>query len=154
MDGTVHLAGGRSTVRFERRLAHPPEKVWRALTEPAQLASWFPVAPDWELTPGAKIRFELLNERAPAGEGEIIAVDPPRLLEYSWDASVLRWELTPDGDGTRLVFTDTSTEVERVPQELAGWHVGLEALDASLLGRPLPYSEQLNRLEELLPRYA
>ena len=41
-EGRLTQAGDRWQLRFERRLAHPPEKVWRALTEPEHLAAWFP----------------------------------------------------------------------------------------------------------------
>ncbi|MCW2567279.1 MAG: hypothetical protein JWN54_1376, partial [Mycobacterium sp.] len=40
--GALHDLGGRWQLRFTRRLPHPPQKVWRALTEPEHLAAWFP----------------------------------------------------------------------------------------------------------------
>lgn len=42
MNETLRLIDGRSVLRVERRFSHPPEKVWRALTESAHLAHWFP----------------------------------------------------------------------------------------------------------------
>jgi uncharacterized protein YndB with AHSA1/START domain len=51
MDGTLETIDGRPALRFERRLAHSVERVWRAVSEPAELARWFPAAagsmPSW-----------------------------------------------------------------------------------------------------------
>ncbi|MBB5789124.1 uncharacterized protein YndB with AHSA1/START domain [Jiangella mangrovi] len=52
------VGGGRVEIRFERRLAHPPAKVWRALTDPAELRGWhFPAVVELDLTPGATVWF-------------------------------------------------------------------------------------------------
>lgn len=154
MDGQLHSGDGGDTVRYERRLAHPPEQVWRALTDPVLLADWFPAAPDWELTPGAPITFVLVNVEAPASAGTVLAAEAPRLLDYSWGTEGFRWELAPDGGGTQLAFTVTFDPAGGSPEEAAGWHVCVEALDEALAGRPVPYADQLRRLEELLPSYA
>lgn len=153
MDGAPIEYDGRPGVRFTRRLAHPPAKVWRALTDSTQLAAWFPAAPELDLSPGAKIRFELVNVEAPVTEGELIAAEEPRLLEYSWETQLLRWELAPAGDGTLLVFTVTFDPAGGSAQELAGWHVCLDALGATLAGQRVSFAEQLAQLDALLPRY-
>ena len=116
MLGTLHTRpDGRYELRFERWLAHPVAKVWRALTEPEHLQPWFPATVELDLTPGAKVRFELLPEAQAwhgiadedmVSYGEIIAVDPPRLLEYTWSGETLRWELEPTADGCRLWLTN------------------------------------------------
>ena len=49
-------------VRFERRLAHSPERVWRAVTEPDELAAWFPDTIEGEFAPGAEVRFPKFAE--------------------------------------------------------------------------------------------
>jgi uncharacterized protein YndB with AHSA1/START domain len=54
MDGTLETIDGRPAVRFERRLPHSVERVWRAVSEPAELERWFPAAADWTLAPGEK----------------------------------------------------------------------------------------------------
>ena len=71
--------------RFERRLPHPPEKVWRALTDARELAGWFP--------------------RELAGAREILESDPPHLLAYRVGDETLRWELSPIPEGCLLVLT-------------------------------------------------
>ncbi|HLM47404.1 MAG TPA: SRPBCC domain-containing protein, partial [Myxococcaceae bacterium] len=101
--GTLTKKDTQVELRFERRLAHPPEKVWRALTDSQELAHWFPARIEGARESGAELRF-FFEEGAP-GSGRISVFDPPRLLQYSWDGDVLRWELRPEGTGCLLVFT-------------------------------------------------
>lgn len=151
MEGTFQIVAGRPTLRFERRLKHPIEKVWRALTDPVELEHWFPTriesvsAADADpFVPGGKLRFpfraakELDGEVIPDFEGEILELDPPRLLAYTWADDVLRFELIPDGDGCLLVFTDTFTEHGKAARDGAGWHVCLDGLAARLDGAEPP----------------
>jgi uncharacterized protein YndB with AHSA1/START domain len=100
--GTRHARDdGRFELRFQRRLLRPVSKVWRAITERDQLRAWFPASVDIDPTVRARLRFDLVPEsRTRHGVSdedmtlyrEVTAVDPPRLLEYTWDAEVLRWE--------------------------------------------------------------
>jgi uncharacterized protein YndB with AHSA1/START domain len=136
MFGTVReLADGRVELRFERWFAHPREKVWRALTESAELRRWFVEILDYDrstltFTPGATLTFVAAG--SPAGHGRVVTCDPPALLEYTWDAETLRWELSSADDGCHLVFTnivgDTDTAVAVDP----GWDLGLKRLAGAL----------------------
>ena len=138
MDGTLHNEDGRFSLRFERRLAHPPEKVWTALTDPAELTHWFPVDVQAELRPGGKMRFTFRQDEAPPFDGEVLVYDPPRVFAYRWGPDVLRWELRADGGGTVLTLTDTLEERGKAARDGAGWQVCLEALDARLDGTEAP----------------
>lgn len=146
---------GTYVLRFERQLAHPPQRVWRALTEPDQLRQWFPTDIDGERRAGAKIRFAF-REPAPRAEdmpgllahdpqdldGEFTDYDPPRRLAYTWGDEDLSWELAPAGDGCVLVFTHTFTGRSGIPhpagprpkaaRTAAGWDVCLASLTALL----------------------
>jgi len=113
--GSTPDIDGRPVLRFERQLAHPPAKVWKAITDPAEMAHWFPAAVDFpgavdtELKPGATMRFTF-PDAAPldtTGEGEILEFDPPKVYAFRWNTDVLRFELVPDGSGCRLVFSQT-----------------------------------------------
>jgi uncharacterized protein YndB with AHSA1/START domain len=141
---------GRTVLRMERRLAHPPAKVWRALTEPAELSRWYPfTATDIELRVGGAIRFDLssdphLNLDA-VMEGVVTEVDPPRVFAFSEPAgdvleregdNLLRFELYPDPDGCLLVFTHVFHDRPGAAANAAGWAVCLDAMDAALAGRP------------------
>ena len=109
MDATLSTINGEPTLRFERRLRHSPAKVWRAVSDPAEMAHWFPAAVEAELRPGAPMRFTFPEEALVDGtwEGEVLEVDEPRVFMFRWNQDVLRIELIPDGDGCRLVFTQT-----------------------------------------------
>jgi uncharacterized protein YndB with AHSA1/START domain len=145
LNATLETVDGRPTLRFERRLAHPAEKVWKAITDPAELTHWFPQDLVGTFAPGERLRFTfrgelpvLDGETIPDFTGEVLEIDPPRLLAYTWGEDVLRFSLTPDGDGCLLVFTDTLADRGKSARDGAGWHVCLLALDARLDGLAAP----------------
>jgi uncharacterized protein YndB with AHSA1/START domain len=154
--GTVHTRADGYQLRFERFLLHPVEKVWAALTNPAQRAQW--LAPgEIELTLGGRVSLAFTDGDGVI-DGRVTAIAPPRLLEFTWtdqdnDFGFVRWELVDDG-GTRLVLTHTVPEAARgfgLPM-LAGWHSLLDQLAALLEGQPLPSSGE--RWQELHDHYA
>lgn len=157
--GTVLRDGQRIGLRYVRHLAHPPEKVWRALTESDQLRHWFPADIVGERKNGAELRLpfwpdhvEAYGIETPVVPGRIHAWDPPRLFEWSWDTDHLRWELAPEGGGTILTFTTwigeplahgpdgSPDDVTGVSRAGAGYHVCLDYLEVLLdegTARPL-----------------
>jgi uncharacterized protein YndB with AHSA1/START domain len=154
--GTVHERADGYQLRFERQLLHPVEQVWGALTSPAQLAQWF--APgEIELTLGGRV-YLAFTDGDSVIDGQVTAIAPPRLLEFTWtdrddDLGFVRWELSADDGGTRLVLTHTlpGEAGEFVLPSLAGWHVMLERLAALLDGQPLPLSGE--RWQEFYDHY-
>src|SRR5277367_4065706 len=88
------------SVVIERELPHPPEKVWRALTQGPLIEEWL-MKNDFQPIVGHRFNF-----RAEWGavDGEVLAVDPNKTLAYSWSAfgleSVVTWTLTPSRGGT------------------------------------------------------
>jgi uncharacterized protein YndB with AHSA1/START domain len=128
------LDDGRWQLRFERTLPYPPEKVWRALTEPEHLEHWFPTTIEGERVAGAPLRFSFRNGEAPAFEGEMITWEPPSVLELRWGDDVLRLELRPEGDGTVLTLLDILYDRGKGARDAAGWHVCLDKLAAHLGG--------------------
>ena len=151
-DGQIDATtDGRQVIRFERRLRHPVEAVWAALTDPAELIRWWGDA-DVELTEGGRFTMRWLNEDDDGNRVEMDAriteLRPPAVLEVSGDPhGVLRFELDAEGDGTRLVFTSTlALPDEFRTRVLAGWHYHLDALARALDGdetelRALPNDE-------------
>jgi len=105
--GTLEQVDDQWLVRFTRAVPHPPEKVWRALTEPEHLAGWFPTEIIGERAAGAALRFEFRDGEGPGFDGTMITYDPPRLLEFFWGEDLLRFELEPTDEGTLLTLTDT-----------------------------------------------
>ena len=155
MHGTYEIVDDRSALTFERRLAHSVERVWRAVTEPAELAHWFPSAMSGHLRPVAALTFEFPDGEMPAMEGEVIEVDPPRRLAFTWGDDVLRIELDPAGDGCLLRFTCLFDDPARASRDAAGWHVCLDTLQRHLGGTPTqaPGSEETPNWRALYEEY-
>ncbi len=133
--GTLEQHGDHSILRFERRLAHPPERVWRALTEEAELAAWFPTTIEGERRVGAPLGFSFRRGEGAPFAGEMLAFVPPSLMELRWTDDVLRFELEPcDGAGASgrpgcvLRLQVTFPEHKKAARDGAGWHVCLHRL--------------------------
>ncbi|MFM9857579.1 SRPBCC domain-containing protein [Pseudoxanthobacter sp. M-2] len=127
------------TVVVEREFAHPPAKLWRALTTPHLMAEWLMES---AFAPVVGTRFQF---RADWGtvDCEVRVVEPERRLAYTWDAyslkSVVTFTLTPTATGTRLRMEQTGFRPNQTPfleGARAGWPRFLEALDALLARTP------------------
>jgi uncharacterized protein YndB with AHSA1/START domain len=137
MYGTLEEDGdGRWRLQFSRSLDAPPEKVWRAITEPEHLACWFPTTIEGERATGAHLRFVFPGNEAPPFEGEMLAFEPPSLMELQWGPDIVRLELRPSGDGTTLTLLTTLEERGKAARDGAGWHLCLDGLAARLRGEP------------------
>lgn len=139
MGATLEKEGGRYVLTVERRLGEPPEKVWRALTSRDQLSQWFPCDVEGEWTVGSRLRFEFLHGEGEGLseedlQGEVLAVDEPRLLEFRWGTDVLKYELTPDGDGCHFRLTHSFDDPSGGARNAAGWEICLENLDLLIEG--------------------
>lgn len=101
------------TVTVEREIAYPPEKIWRALTQPHLIEEWLMKS---DFAPVAGHRFDF---RADWGSVacEVLEVEPNRTLAYSWGAmgldSVVTWTLTPSGAGTHLRMEQTGFRADQ-----------------------------------------
>ncbi len=134
--GTLARQGDRWTLTFTRKLAHPREKVWRAVTEPEHLAAWYPQEIVGERQSGAPLRFVASN--GDGFDGQMLVFEPPSVMEFTWGTDLLRIELAEDGAGTVLTLTDTFDEVGKAARDAAGWHECLDLLAADLDSRPRP----------------
>lgn len=146
------LDDGRWQLRFTRALAHPPEKVWQAITEPGHLAHWFPTTIEGERAAGAPLRFAFPGGQAPPFEGEMLAYAPPSVMELRWGTDIVRLEVRPAAGGSELTLLDTLDEHGKAARDGAGWHTCLDALQASLDGRS-GAREDMGRWHEVHPRY-
>jgi uncharacterized protein YndB with AHSA1/START domain len=145
--GTIGVA----EVVFERRFAAPPERVWRALTDPEELAGWLaPAEIDLRVGGRVLIKFEGAQER-----GTIQELREPELLAYTWNEgktdSLVRFELTPDGRGTHLTLTHTFAEAIDLSSYGGGWHHHLELLAGQVVDAPVDWDP--NRYRELKAEY-
>ena len=149
--GRLEQRDGRWQLRFTRRLAYPPERVWRALVEPEEIEAWFPTTIEGDCAPGAPLRFQFRKGEAPPVDGEMIACDPPRLMEFRWgDGDTMRFELEPDGDGTVLTLIDTFGDRGKAARDAAGWHICLGALSARFGGEEVdePAADRWEQIHE------
>ncbi|MYE13617.1 MAG: hypothetical protein F4X99_18570 [Gammaproteobacteria bacterium] len=130
---------GSTVVRFERELAFPVDTVWRAITDPDLLASWFPGFA-FEAERGGRYTIHFGGDCAgPADvEGPVVAYDPPNVLQ----CGTIRWELEAADASCRLTFSDvlqfqdgrSATEIANAV--LGGWHRYLDLLEQSLSDTP------------------
>ena len=123
------------TVTVEREFAHPPEKIWRALTQPHLIEAWLMKN---DFVPALKHRFKLSADWGSV-DCEVLEIEPNRSLSYTWAAmgldSVVTWTLTPAGGGTHLKVEQTGFQPG---QDAAyngakyGWNKFTTALDEVL----------------------
>ena len=108
VDGTAQP--GSETLSLDFDLHHPPEKVWRALTDPVLLAEWLLPVIDFHLEPGAAFTFK--TQPHPGWDGTVncrfLEIEAQRKLSYTWTVgdmeldTVVTFTLTPTASGTRL----------------------------------------------------
>ncbi|HZS84939.1 MAG TPA: SRPBCC family protein [Stellaceae bacterium] len=133
----IEKDGDKWTLVLVRELRHPPEKVWRALTEPAQLRQWAPFDADRSLGAVGPARLSTVGAPTPqVSETSVTRAEAPRLLEYSWGGNDMRWALEPLGEGTRLTLWH---KIDRgfISMGAAGWHICFDVLDRFLAGAPI-----------------
>jgi uncharacterized protein YndB with AHSA1/START domain len=150
--GTLEDLGGRWRLRFTRELAHPQERVWRAITEPEHLKAWFPQHVSGEWVIGGPLTFSSPEGRGPDFDGEVLAYDPQSLVEFRWGTDVIRLELAARGAGCTLTLLDTIGELGKAARDAAGWHECLDRLEAEVAGEP-PSFKPGERWAEAHPRY-
>ncbi len=133
----VRKDGDRFTLVLVRELRHPPEKVWQALTDPAQLREWAPFDADRSLAAVGPVKLSTVGMPTPqVSESTVKRAEAPRLLEYGWGGNDLRWELEPVGGGTRLTLWH-NIDRRFIAMGAAGWHVCFDVLDGLLAGAPI-----------------
>jgi uncharacterized protein YndB with AHSA1/START domain len=115
---------------------------------PSPLSSqWFVSEVSW--TPEVGEEFEAGGET-----GRITAVEPPRLLAWTWGVEEYSFELTPDGDGCVLAFTHVfDPRLGPDWQHAAGWDTYFKRLDALLAGGFLSEEDAHEGVAELIERY-
>jgi hypothetical protein len=127
----IQKDGEKWTLVLVRELRHSPEKVWRALTDPAHLREWAPFDVDGSLGAVGKINLTWVGSPTPR-ETTVTRAEAPKVLEYS----DIRWELEPLGSGTRLTLWH-SIDRRFISWGAAGWHICFDVLDALLAGDPM-----------------
>jgi uncharacterized protein YndB with AHSA1/START domain len=125
------------SVVVEREIAHPPEKVWRALTQPHLIGEWLMKT---DFRPVVGDAFEFRGDWGSV-DCEVLEVEPHRTLAYTWVAmglnSTVTWTLTPTNKGTRLRLEQAGFPMDQ---------------DQSYQGATYSWPGFLEKLDEVLAR--
>ncbi len=148
-EATLIDADGRPALRFERVLAFPVERVWRALTEADEVSVWHPTP---YVLGGREIQFTETGPTMP--DVEVAELDPPRRLAHAWGEDLLRWELSEHGEGCLLVLTHTFDDRNKAARDAAGWHLCLDALQGSLAGEAPDRDEAVGDEGQIPPKWS
>jgi len=138
-------AAQTDSISFEFDLHHPPEKVWRALTDPVLLREWLLPVIGFELKPGAAFTYK--TQPYPGWDGVVscrmLEIESQRKLRYTWSVPFLDTEVTftlaPTPSGTRLSLLQSGFTPGQ-KRELGGARYGWKMMGG--------------KLEELLARAA
>ena len=113
-------------IEHEAVYPHSPERVWRALVDPAELAAWL-MPNDFAPEVGREFKLETGADEIGTIEAEVLEIDEPRLLRCRWSGvfgdTQVTFELTPEGDGTRLRVRHDGC-ADPPPPERAGFDEG------------------------------
>jgi uncharacterized protein YndB with AHSA1/START domain len=126
------------SIAFEFDLQHPPEKVWRALTDPELLAQWLLPAIGFDLELGSTFRFE--TQPQPGWDGvvncQILESQPPHTLSYKWTVpfldTVVTFTLVPTASGTRLSLVQSGFQPDQ-KQNFGGARYGWRMMGGKLV---------------------
>lgn len=123
---------GRPAVRFERVYDHLVDRVWAAVTEPDELAHWFPSRAVIELQEGGLADFSG-DPNVPSFIGRVVVCEPPRRLGFTWGGDELLFELETLGENrSGLTLTNFLEAENTAARTAAGWSVCLKELDKLL----------------------
>lgn len=160
------------TIRFERLLPGPIERVWAYLTESDKKAQWL-AAGDIELKIGGKVELNFRHKNLSEADdpipekykhmedgtgftGQVTELDPPNLLSYTWgegtgEESIVTFELEQQGDKVLLTLTHRhlGDDPDMLISVAAGWHTHLGILVDRVSGKePKGFWKVHNRMEE------
>lgn len=135
----------REVVSFELELPHAPQKVWRALTDPALLAQWLLPVAGFRLEVGAAFTFQ--GEPQPGWDAsvrcQVLEIEAQRRLRYTWEDddldTVVTFTLEPTASGTRLSLVHSGfgpDQRRNFGGARYGWKRMAEALAELLAQRP------------------
>ncbi|NUU62897.1 SRPBCC family protein [Paenibacillus agri] len=130
------------TARFDRHYTFSVTEVWSWLTENDKLSQWFPELRVKDLREGGSLIFDM-----PSGTAitmEITDFTPHAVLEFTWGADLVRFELSPEPQGCHLVLIEKLVKITgHTAKDLAGWHVCLEVIASLLEDNPLQSRDEV-----------
>jgi uncharacterized protein YndB with AHSA1/START domain len=127
------------TITFNRTSKHPPERLWRAITDPREVERWMSYPTKIDLRVGGEYDVDFSRTMDGGLDGIIVRIEPERRLAYVWGLSVLEWVIEPYASGSRYKFIHHGQgpgSVEKEAGIAGGWHLWFDALDEHLDGKP------------------
>jgi uncharacterized protein YndB with AHSA1/START domain len=126
------------SLSFEFDLQHSPEKVWRALTDPALLAEWLLPVVEGKLEPGAAFMFK--TQPYPGWDGSVscrvLEIEAHKKLSYAWTVpfldTVVTFTLAPTASGTRLSLVQSGFKPDQ-KQNMGGARYGWKMMGGKLI---------------------
>jgi uncharacterized protein YndB with AHSA1/START domain len=103
-------------ITIDQFIGCPPEQVWPFITTPEALAAWWVPG---DISPSVGHRFMLEMPGWGNVECEVLEVDEPRRLVYSFGAWTLTWSLVAEGHGTRLVLDHAGFDIAQPADRFA-----------------------------------
>ncbi|MDM5331045.1 SRPBCC family protein [Neobacillus sp. CF12] len=141
MIARIEIVNNNYLAIYERNLSHPVEEVWSYLTDNEKLPKWFSELRVDELREGGVIKFDMGD--GTFDELTILDLKLNSILEFSWWADAVRFELSPESGGSSLrLIEKIHTITEHTPRDLAGWHVCLDVIEALLDDRSIERKEE------------
>jgi len=151
-EATLLSSGDKPVLRFERFLPRPVEDVWRAVTDPAEMRSWFPTRIEidrWE--PGARLTHHFDGQPYGPLPGVVLECSEPHRLVFTWGDDTISFELSPTDGGTLFVLSE-ELAAPHAARNAAGWEVCLERLVDGAVGEDWPsrFERYSTRFEPVL----
>ena len=136
-DGKATLARGgeRPVLEFRRHLRPPVETIWRAVTDPAQMRSWFPARVEigeWEV--GATLTHHFDGHDIDPLPGVVVEWDPPHLVCFTWGDDTISFELAASAAGGTLFVLTEELSASHAARNAAGWEACLDHLERRAAG--------------------
>jgi uncharacterized protein YndB with AHSA1/START domain len=133
-EATLISTGDKPVLRFERFLPRSVEEVWRAVTDPVEMRSWFPTRIEvdrWEA--GATLVHHFDGQPIDPLPGKVLECVEPRRLVFTWGDDTIGFELSATEGGTIFVLTE-ELAAPHAARNAAGWEVCLERLVDGAVG--------------------
>jgi uncharacterized protein YndB with AHSA1/START domain len=143
-EATLLHTGARPVLRFERHLPQPVATVWRAVTDPTEMRTWFPtriVIDEWKI--GAALTHHFDGHDIDPLPGTVLEWDPPRHVSFTWGTDTIGFELTPAPDGGTVFVLTEELSANIAARNAAGWEMCLDRLEG--VGQSDPWQPRFDR---------